>query len=98
MKNNLMKFLSLCVGCLMTLASCDKGFQELNNNPNAYVTPAVNSIFSLAEVYMNGQNFENHRANLIYTSEIVQHLASFGYPGDKYTYVPEWSGAFYGSS
>jgi hypothetical protein len=98
MKSNLIKYLSIGVGCIITLTHCDKGFEDLNKNPNAYVTPDVNSIFSLSEVYMNGQNFENHRANLIYTSEIVQHFASFGYPGDKYTYVPEWSGAFFGSS
>jgi hypothetical protein len=96
MKSNTLKYLSI-IGVLL-FTSCDKGFEDLNKNPNAYVTPDVNSIFSLSEVLMNGQNFENHRANLIYTSEIVQHLASFGYPGDKYTYVPEWSGAFFGSS
>lgn len=96
MKNNIIKLLVL--SGLFFLSSCDKGFKDLNKNPNAYVTPDVSSIFSLAEVYMNGQNFENHRANLIYTSEIVQHFASYAYPGDKYTYVPEWSGAFFGSS
>ncbi|WP_276503618.1 SusD/RagB family nutrient-binding outer membrane lipoprotein [Terrimonas pollutisoli] len=98
MKNNLIKKLAIGIGCICVLGSCDKGFEKLNENPNAYVIPDPNSIFTLSEVYMNGQNFENHRANLIYTSEIVQHLASYGYPGDKYTYVPEWSGAFYGSS
>jgi hypothetical protein len=98
MKSNITKYLSIGIGCIMALASCDKGFEELNKNPNAYVTPDVNSIFTLSEVYMNGQNFENHRANLIYTSEIVQHFASFGYPGDKYSYNAEWSGAFFGSS
>jgi hypothetical protein len=98
MKNNLIKYLSAVTVCIMALTSCDKGFEELNKDPNAYVTPDANSIFSLSEVYMNGGGFENHRANLIYASEIVQHFASFGYPGDKYTYVPEWSGALFGSS
>jgi hypothetical protein len=98
MKNNFIKYISTGIGCILVLASCDKGFEDLNKNPNAYVTPDVNSIFSLSEVVMNGGDYENHRANLIYASEIVQHFASFGYTGDKYTYSPEWSGAFFGST
>lgn len=98
MKNNLIKYLSTGLGCILVLTSCDKGFEDLNKDPNAYVTPDVNSVFSLSEVYMNGQDYENHRANLIYTSEMVQHFASFTYSGDKYDYSKEWSGAFFGST
>jgi hypothetical protein len=98
MKNNLIKYLSAGLGCILVLTSCDNGFEDLNKNPNAYVTPDVNSVFSLSEVYMNGQDYENHRANLIYASAMVQHLGSFAYSGDKYAYSTEWSGAFFGST
>jgi hypothetical protein len=77
------------------LASCDKDFEEMNRNPNAYVDPDVNQIFTYTIVRANGDEFENHRANLIYSGNMIQHFASFSYTGDKYTYSAEWSGAFF---
>src|SRR5215211_1710650 len=77
------------------LGSCDKNFEEMNRNPNAYVDPDVSQIFTYSIVRANGDEFENHRANLIYSGNMIQHFASFSYTGDKYTYSAEWSGAFF---
>lgn len=85
------------VGAL-TLASCDKGFEELNTNPNALTDPAIKSMFTLAEIYVDGQDFSNTRGNNMYAAQIVQHFSSLGGPGSKYTYSSEYSGSLFGES
>ena len=62
MKNKYIKIFCIAIVGAMTLTSCDKGFEELNKNPNALTDPAVKSMFTLAEIYVDGQDFSNTRA------------------------------------
>jgi hypothetical protein len=41
------------------LVSCDKGFEEMNINPNAYVDPVIGSVFSLNIIRTAGWNDGN---------------------------------------
>jgi Starch-binding associating with outer membrane len=93
--------IGILIICAVVLAatSCTKDFEELNSNPNEVTDPNLDYIFTYSIVRTNGQGFEMHRANLIYSSAMVQHFASLnGYwTGDKYTYSSEYSSAFFGS-
>lgn len=98
MKNKFIKIFCIAIVGAMTLTSCDKGFEEMNTNPNALTDPAVKSMFTLAEIYVDGQDFSNTRANNGYAGQIVQHFSSLGGPGSKYTYMSEYSGSLFGES
>ncbi|MEO8535008.1 MAG: SusD/RagB family nutrient-binding outer membrane lipoprotein [Flavobacterium sp.] len=98
MKNKDIKTFCVAIVSAMTLASCDKGFEELNTNPNALNDPALKSMFTLAEIYVDGQDFSNTRGNNIYAAQFVQHFSSLGGAGSKYTYSSEYSGALFGES
>ncbi|MBF4517869.1 SusD/RagB family nutrient-binding outer membrane lipoprotein [Flavobacterium sp. ANB] len=98
MKNRYIKIFCIAIVSAMTLASCDKGFEEMNTNPNALTDPAVKSMFTLAEIYVDGQDFSNTRGNNIYAAQIVQQFSSPGGAGSKYTYSSEYSGALFGET
>ncbi|KLT69762.1 SusD/RagB family nutrient-binding outer membrane lipoprotein [Flavobacterium sp. ABG] len=98
MKNKYIKIFCVAVASTLVLTSCDKGFEEMNTNPNALTKPAVKSMFTLAEIYVDGQDFSNTRGNNAYAAQIVQHFSSLGGPGSKYTYSPEYSGSLFGES
>ena len=73
--------------CLI-LVSCDfdEGFEELNINPTKVAQLDVNNKFASVFLRASGGRYENWRASLIYSSCIVQHIASTA------TY---WTGNFY---
>ena len=98
MKNKYIKIFCIAIVGAMTLTSCDKGFEELNKNPNALTDPAVKSMFTLAEIYVDGQDFSNTRGNNLYAAQIVQQFSSLGGPGSKYSYAPEYSAALFSES
>lgn len=98
MKNRFIKIFCIAVVGALTLASCDKGFEEMNKNPNALTDPALKSMFTLAEIYVDGQDFSNTRGNNLYAAQIVQHFSSLGGPGSKYTYSSEYSAALFGET
>ncbi|MFH6995130.1 SusD/RagB family nutrient-binding outer membrane lipoprotein [Flavobacterium sp. FlaQc-48] len=98
MKNKYIKIFCVAIVSAMTLTSCDKGFEEMNTNPNALTDPAVKSMFTLAEIYLDGQDFSNTRGNNYYAAQIVQQFSSLGGPGSKYTYSSEYSGSLFGES
>lgn len=98
MKNKFIKIFGIAIVSAMTLASCDKGFEEMNTNPNALTDPAVKSMFTLAEIYVDGQDFSNTRGNNIYAAQIVQQFSSLGGSGSKYTYSSEYSAALFGET
>ncbi|WP_427872521.1 hypothetical protein [Flavobacterium sp. MMS24-S5] len=78
MKNRYIKIFCVAIVGALTLASCDKGFEEMNKNPNALTDPAVKSMFTLAEIYVDGQDFSNTRGNNLYAAQIVQQFSSLG--------------------
>ena len=78
--------LKVSVLALMLLSACDKGFEEMNVNPNAYTEPNIGPLFtySIVRGVGTGTNDRN-RTNIKYVSGIMQYhgsLADF-WPGDK---------------
>jgi len=96
MKNSL-KYIMILLAVVFFTPSCDDGFAELNQNPSA--AGEINPDFQFAWVQLrtSGGRYENWRANLIYTSMMIQHLAAeCGYwTGDKYTYNAGYSSSLF---
>ena len=82
------KLLSIVLISSLVLVSCDfdKDFEEMNVDPTKAAQLDVNN--KLASVFLktSGGRYENWRAGLIYSSQIVQHMSSTA------TY---WTGNFY---
>lgn len=70
------------------LGSCDQGFDELNVNPTKPVQVSVANKLTAAQKFISSERYDNWRANLIYQSTMMQHIATTaGYwSGDKYTW------------
>ena len=70
------------------LGACDDGFDELNVNPAKPVQVSLSSKLTAAQKFMSSERYDNWRANLIYQSTMMQHIATTaGYwAGDKYTW------------
>ncbi len=88
MKNITYKILFVCFGLLFFSTSCDDGFSEINTNPTQAIDINPNFQFTWAQLRTSGGRYENWRANLIYSSMMMQHLSAVcGYwSGDKYSY------------
>ncbi len=73
---------------VLVLGACDDGFEALNVNPTkpTQIDPA-NKLTAIM-LFTSGERYENWRANLIYSSTMMQHFATTaGYwSGDKYTW------------
>ncbi|PCE63637.1 SusD/RagB family nutrient-binding outer membrane lipoprotein [Sediminicola luteus] len=80
------KYISLILVALLFVA-CDEGFEELNVNPTKPSQVSPQSKLTAIQLFTSGGRYENWRANLIYSSTMMQHLsATAGYwTGDKYT-------------
>ena len=94
MKN---KFLIITATILIFSWGCDKGFKELNVDPNSVSGDIIQyeKLFSTAELYSSGNSdghaFDGERGNLIYCSCLIQHLSSNNYSfGDKYNFQEEY--------
>ncbi|MEZ4809334.1 MAG: SusD/RagB family nutrient-binding outer membrane lipoprotein [Allomuricauda sp.] len=70
------------------LGACDKGFEDLNVNPTKPNQVSVNNKLTAAILLASSERYDNWRANLIYQSTMMQHIATTaGYwSGDKYTW------------
>ncbi|MBE9461082.1 SusD/RagB family nutrient-binding outer membrane lipoprotein [Dyadobacter subterraneus] len=81
----------------LVTTSCDKGFVELNTNPNAVTTPVLENMFTYNIVKTGGTGYENHRGNLIYAGAMIQHFASLNtyWSGDKYLSNVEYYSAYF---
>lgn len=81
----------------MLATSCDKGFEDMNKNPNALTDPVLENLFTYNLVKTAGTGYENHRANLIYCGAMVQHFASLNtyWSGDKYLSNVEYYSAYF---
>jgi hypothetical protein len=94
MKN---KYLIIATTFLLFSLGCDKGFEDLNVDPNSVSGDIIQyeKLFSTAELYSSGNSdghaFDGERGNLIYCSCLIQHLATNGYSfGDKYNFQEEY--------
>ncbi len=85
------------------LSACDKGFEELNVNPFKPTQVGAAAKLTAIQLNISGERYENWRANLIYQSTMMQHLATTaGYwAGDKYTwnkgYASSLADRYYGN-
>lgn len=88
--------LAICT-IVMTVTSCDEGFEDINVNPTKATQIDVKYKFPKAILYAAGQRYETWRANFIYCSVMIQHLASIQgfWNGDKYTLNSSYAGAFW---
>lgn len=70
----------------LTACEFDKGFEDLNIDPTKSSQINVNNKFASVVLRTSGGRYENWRANLIYSSTMMQHFAATaGYwVGDKY--------------
>ncbi|MFW5955360.1 MAG: SusD/RagB family nutrient-binding outer membrane lipoprotein [Rhodothermales bacterium] len=80
---------------LLLVSACDTGFEEMNRNPTQANTISPDFLFTTAQLSTAGTRYEVWRANLIYASGMIQHLAHTWWAGDKYTRVEDWLTAFW---
>lgn len=88
MKNITYKIFLVALGLMFFSTSCEDGFAEINTNPTQAIDINPNFQFTWAQLRTSGGRYENWRANLIYSSMMMQHLSAVcGYwTGDKYSY------------
>jgi hypothetical protein len=91
MRNTLITFLAL--GFIFASCEFDKGFEEMNINPNAAAQIGVGNKFAKTILDTSGGRYENWRNSFIYNSTLIQHHATLaGYwSGDKYYRVDSYA-------
>lgn len=80
------------------LVSCDSfsDFGDMNQDPTQANTIEPEMQFTTIQLGAAGSRYEMWRANLIYSSNIVQHLVnSFFAGGNFYSFVADWNVAFW---
>jgi len=68
------------------LSACDKGFEEMNTNPNAYTEPVLGNLFTMSQVRTAGVGTaDRNRVSIKYFAGTNQYMASLGtnWSGDK---------------
>ena len=72
---------------MFTLQACDSGLTEMNENPTVATELSPEFKFTRAQLQASESRFEAWRGNLIYASNMIQHLASTttAWAGDRYT-------------
>ena len=70
------------------LGACDEGFEDMNVDPTKPNQVDVSTKLTAAILFASSERYDNWRANLIYQSTMMQHIATTaGYwSGDKYTW------------
>src|SRR6187402_2681570 len=67
-------------------SSCDKGFEEMNTNPNAYTDPVLGNLFTMSQVRTAGVGTaDRNRVSIKYFAGTNQYMAALGtnWSGDK---------------
>lgn len=83
--NRVVKFSALLMAVSL-IASCDKGFKELNTNPNVYTDPVIGNLFTISEIRTAGVGTnDRNRVSIKYLAGTNQYMASLGtnWSGDK---------------
>ena len=94
MKKILITFFAL--GFLFNSCEFDRGFEEMNINPNSLsqIDAANKVTYLLTKV--SGERYENWRNSMIYNSAIVQHHADANWwAGDTYDRNDQWTHALW---
>ncbi len=97
MKNKI--YTALFLVSILLLQSCDDNFEEINIDPTTAAEVDLGYKFPTAVLYASGQRYESWRANLIYSSTMVQHIANTEtyWSGDKYLLNTAYAEAFWTS-
>lgn len=85
-KHKLSLIILLGVIVSLFLASCDKGFEEMNKNPNAYTMADNAKLFTTSIIRTAGTGTpDRNRTNIKYFAGAMQYMASLGtnWSGDK---------------
>jgi hypothetical protein len=62
---------------MLCATACDKGFEEMNVNPNAYTQPAIGPLFTTALIRVVGTGTnDRNRTNIKYVSGAMQYHAT----------------------
>ncbi|GAB5553651.1 MAG: SusD/RagB family nutrient-binding outer membrane lipoprotein [Saprospiraceae bacterium] len=97
MKNTFSKIVLILLAVVMINTSCDDGFAELNIDPTVANEIDPRFQFTWVQLRTSGERYENWRAALIYSSTMIQHLATdCGYwSGDKYSFNAGYSASLW---
>ncbi len=74
------------VFAVLLLTSCDKGFEEMNKNPNAYIEPVIGNLFTTSVIRTAGTGTnDRNRTNIKYFAGTMQYMATLTlfWSGDK---------------
>lgn len=74
---------------VLFLTSCDKGFEEMNENPNAYTEPVLSSLFSGIVIRAASPDDQSKNAGCF-----IQYFASLNpgqWPGQNYVYKQNYN-------
>lgn len=83
--NSIIKCSFLAAAAWM-MGSCDKGFEQMNKNPNVYTDPVIGNLFTTSEVRTAGVGTnDRNRVSIKYFAGTNQYMASLGtnWSGDK---------------
>src|SRR5690606_36369455 len=92
----------LGTAAMLLLSACDKGFEEMNRDPNAYTEPVIGDLFSAAIILTAGVG----DGNTLYPNSkqagcFVQHFASLNpwqWTGDKELYKPDYNNGLWNTA
>ena len=76
----------LLITAAWLIASCDKGFEDLNTNPNVYTEPVIGNLLTTSEIRTAGVGTnDRNRVSIKYFAGTNQYMASLGtnWSGDK---------------
>lgn len=78
--------LSFLLTLVSFVSSCDKGFEKMNINPNAYTQPVLGNLFTMSQVRTGGVGTaDRNRVSIKYFAGTNQYMATLGtnWAGDK---------------
>ena len=80
---------------VLVMASCKKDITDLNVDKNAATEMDMAYLVSNGTLRIAGE-YENTRANMLYSATMIQHTASTAgyFSGDRYLYSAQYSGAY----
>lgn len=70
----------------IAFSACDKGFEDMNTNPNAFTEPVLGNLFTTSIIRTAGTGTaDRNRTNIKYFAGTMQYMASLGlnWSGDK---------------
>ncbi|MGM0460416.1 MAG: SusD/RagB family nutrient-binding outer membrane lipoprotein [Bacteroidota bacterium] len=99
MKIKRLGIVALLMVTMMTLHACDEGLTDINEDPTVATELSPEFKITRAQLQASEGRFEAWRGNLIYASNMIQHLASTttAWAGDRYTINNDYLAAHWGT-